>query len=357
MTLPWVPAVATGVGSMPGESPLEAARIVAGELPDFLHVVELPARGPGADMVGRTGALLARVDAGLGLETTSDGWRFAGSIGRQMRRASSFLNQDLDALEETSQRYTGPVKVQVVGPWTMAASVELRSGERALADLGAADDIADALAAGLIDHVEELRRRVPGASSIVVQVDEPALPAVLEGRIGTASGLSSYAAVDPQVAGRVLRRVLDGSTGACVGVHCCAAQPPIALLREAGADFLSLDLTRIDDGTDQALGHLLEAGEGLIAGTVPSTGTGRLSDTAASAPIRGLLDRLGLNDPRTLQRIAVSPTCGLAAASPAWARTALAACTAVGRVLRQDEDEHGDDEARREGRTHHGHRG
>lgn len=341
MTMPWGPAVATGIGSMPGDNALEAARIIAGELPEFVHVVELPARGPGADMVGRTGALLAGVEAGLGLETTPDGWRFAGASGRQMRRAASFLNEDLDALEETAQRYGGPVKTQVVGPWTMAAAVELRSGERALSDAGAVAEIADALGTALVDHVADLRRRVPGASTIVVQVDEPGLPAVLDGRIDTASGLSRYAAVDPQVAGRVLGRVLSADPDAVTGVHCCAARPPVGLLREAGAAFVSLDLMGIGDETDQALGQLLEAGDGLIAGTVPSTGSGRLSDTAASAAVRGLLDRLGLHDPRTLTRIAVSPTCGLAGASPSWARTALAACTAVGRVLRQDEGEEG----------------
>lgn len=346
MTVPWGPAVATGVGSMPGENALEAARIVAGELPDFVHVVELPARGPGADMVGRTGALLAGVEVGFGLETTPDGWRFAGAVGRQTRRAASFLNEDLDALEETTQRYGGPVKAQVVGPWTMAAAIELRSGERALSDPGAVTEIADALAAALIEHVADLRRRVPEASAIVVQVDEPGLPAVLDGRVGTASGLSRYAAVDPQEMGRVLSRVLGAVPDAITGVHCCAAGPPVPLLREAGAAFVSLDLIDVDDQTDQALGLLLEAGEGLIAGTVPSTGSGRVSDTAASAAIRGLLDRLGLNDPQTLARIAVSPTCGLAGASPSWARTALEACTAVGRVLRQDEDEEGPDARR-----------
>lgn len=343
MTLPWGPAVATGVGSMPGQDVLEAARIIAGELPDLLHVAELPARGPGADMIGRTGALLAAVEVGLGLETTPDGWRFAGAAGRQMRRAASYLNEDLDALEETAQRYNGPVKAQVVGPWTMAAAVELRSGERALGDPGAVQDIADALAAALVDHVADLRRRIPGAAAIVIQVDEPGLPAVLDGRIGTASGLSRYAAVDPQEAGRILGRVLLGAPEACVGVHCCAPQPPVALLREAGAAFVSLDLIGVGDAIDQELGQLLEAGEGLIAGTVPSIGAGRLSDTAASAPIRGLLDRLGLNDPRTLAGVAVSPTCGLAGASPSWARTALAGCTAAGRVLRQDEGEEGPD--------------
>lgn len=337
MTMPWRPAAATGVGSMPGTSAREAARIVAGELPDLIHVVELPDRGPGSDMIGRTGAMLTQVESRFGLETTPDGWRIAGAGSRQMRLAHAYLGEDLDALEETTTAYAGPVKVQLVGPLTFAAAVELRSGERALRDPGAMRDIAEALALAAGEQVGDIRRRVPHASSVLIQWDEPGLPAVLEGRIGTASGLSSYAPVDPQQAERLLATVLAASGDAVSGVHCCAEAPPVDLLRSAGASFISIDITGLTDASDQAVGRLLESGGGLLAGSVPTAGSRRLSDTAASAPVRALLHRLGLEDDRHLAGVAISPTCGLAGASPAWARAALEACAAVGRVLRQDE--------------------
>lgn len=339
MTLPWAPASATGVGSMPGTSPREAARIVAGELPTFVHVVELPGRGPGADMVGRTGAMLAAVSTGLGLETTPAGWRITPGMGRQMRRAASFLGEDLDALEEMSLDYAGPVKCQVVGPWTMAAAVELATGERALRDSGATWDMAQALGEAIRDHVAVLHRRLPRASAVVVQLDEPSLPAVLAGRVGTASGLSSYRAVDPQVAERVLRHVLGSAAdaGAVPGVHCCAELAPVDLMRASGAAFVGLDITRADLRSDEAIGRAWEAGVGILAGTVASNGVGDVSDARASAPLRDLMHRLGLEEDRWLAQVVVTPTCGLAGASPAWARTSLAACAAVGRVLR-DED-------------------
>jgi hypothetical protein len=341
MTLPWAPATATGVGSLPGDSAREAARIVAGELPDFLHVVELPARGPGADMIGRTGGLLASVSTGLGMETTPDGWRFSSGIGRQMRTATSFLGEDLDALEETAVAYAGPVKCQVAGPWTLAASIELPTGERALRDPGAVWDIAQALGEAIVGHVADIRRRVPGATSVLVQLDEPGLPAVLAGRIGTSSGLSSYRAVDPQDAERVLGQVLGAASGidALAGVHCCGPDVPFTLLRAAGAGFISCDVTLLDEAGDQGIGQVWDAGVGILAGAVPSTGQGRLSDAQASAPLRELMHRLGLEDETALSRVVVTPTCGLAGASPDWTRTALAACRAVGRVLRHDESE------------------
>ena len=48
---------------MPGTDPAEAMRIIAGELPDFPHLPELPDRGPGADLTGRTAGLLIDIPA------------------------------------------------------------------------------------------------------------------------------------------------------------------------------------------------------------------------------------------------------------------------------------------------------
>jgi hypothetical protein len=341
--LPWSPAEATGVGSLPGTDAREAANIVTGELPGFVHLPELPARGPGADLIGRTGALLSAVDEGFGFETTPGGWRVSHGIGRTMRRAQSWLAQDLDALEEHTQGFAGPLKVQITGPWTMAASVELASGERMLRDPGACRDLADGLAAAAFEHLADLRRRFPRAH-LLVQWDEPGLNAVLAGSIGTASGLSRYRAVEPAVVDRGLRAVLGAvvSDGAIAGVHCCAADPPIALMRSAGAQFLSIDLRGAVN--DEQLGAAWEGGIGILAGTVPSIGVGRISDSEASRPLREASERLGLADPVHLRTVAVTPTCGLAGASPAWVRTAYAACHAVGRVLRQDALDEGRDE-------------
>jgi methionine synthase II (cobalamin-independent) len=354
--MPWSAAAATSIGSFPGTESLEAARIVVGELPDFVHVAELPARGPGADMVGRTAGMLSAVSSGLATETTPMGWRFTSAPGKEMRLAQSYLGEDLDALEETAAGYLGPVKCQVAGPWTLAASIELRTGERALRDPAAVNDIAEGLAEAIRLHVADLRRRMLTATSIVVQLDLPALPAVLAGRIGTASGLSSYAAVDEQVAERVLRVVFDAivESGAVGGAHCCSLEIPIDLIRRAGARFVSLDFTLIESDIrlDEQLGQAWESGTGIFAGTVPSISTAEISDSMASAPLRAVLHRLGLEDPRWLEQVAVTPACGLAGASPTWSRSALRACAAVGRIVRDDsydESEDGRDGQRRTG--------
>src|ERR1700683_2858684 len=81
--IPWSIGSATGIGSMPGTDPAEAMRVVVGELPDFPYLPELPDRGPGADLTGRTAALL--VD--MPVEVTLRGWRLAERPGPGAARA------------------------------------------------------------------------------------------------------------------------------------------------------------------------------------------------------------------------------------------------------------------------------
>src|ERR1700712_2949207 len=111
----WGPA--TGVGSLPGTDPAEALRVVLGELPGFAHLPELPDRGAGADLLGRSAALL--VD--LAVDLTPAGWRLVPRPGIDLRRAREFLDRDLDAVHEVAEGWVGPFKVQAAGPWTLAA--------------------------------------------------------------------------------------------------------------------------------------------------------------------------------------------------------------------------------------------
>jgi hypothetical protein len=308
---------ATGVGSMPGTDAREAAKTAVGALEQLPYLPELPARGPGADMIGRSAGLLVELFAQL----EPSGWRFADRPGRDTRRAHSWLGEDLDALEEFTQGYQGALKLQAVGPWTLAASVELRHGEKALADPGACRDIAESLTEGLRRHLAEVRKRVPGAQP-VLQLDEPSLPAVLAGAVKTASGFQRLRAVDRQVAEEQLRNLVR-ALDVPVVAHCCAPQVPLALLRRAGVAGVSLDFSLLTEREDEDLGEAVEAGTAILAGVVPSTGTG-LSDPAGSVQgVRRLWRRLGFTPELLGRRVLVTPTCGLAGASPEYARRAL----------------------------------
>ncbi|MEW1867583.1 methionine synthase [Streptomyces caelestis] len=319
---------ATGIGSMPGGDAREAARTVTGSFEAFPHLPELPARGPGADMIGRTAGLLVELYA----RVEPSGWRLGDRPGRDTRRARSWLVEDLDALEEFTQEYQGPLKVQAVGPWTLAAALELRNGEAALSDPGACRDLAASLAEGLRLHLAEVRRRVPGAQ-VVLQLDEPSLTAVLRGQVRTASGYRTHRAVDRQIVEATLRDVVGAHGGGPVVVHSCAPDVPFALLRRAGAAAISFDFSLLTERDDEVIGEAVESGTRLFAGVVPGT-DGPLSDPGGSVMgVRTLWRRLGLRPGLLPEAVTLTPVCGLAGASPEYARRALAQCVRAARSL------------------------
>jgi methionine synthase II (cobalamin-independent) len=338
---------ATGVGSLPGSDMADAIRMVMGELgepPGLPFLPELPQRGVGADMIGRGAAFLVDLYA----EVQPSGWRIADRPGRDYGRARSYLSADLDLMEEYTQGYHGPLKIQAAGPWTLAAAVELSHGDKLLADPGAVRDIAASLAEGLRLHVADVRKRVPGAQ-LVLQLDEPALPGVLKGAVRTASGFGALAAVEENIVREVLHEVIDGvkassaspsgetsAEHASVIVHCCARDVPFGTIRRAGATGISFDFSLLNERHDEALGELIEARVLLLAGIVPST------DPASNAPTFGVLRdrllalrRLGFSGPRLAETTIATPSCGLAGASPGWARRALKLCRDTARALEE----------------------
>jgi methionine synthase II (cobalamin-independent) len=319
-----VSALASGVGSMPGTDDreyAEAVRVVLGEL-SLPHVPELPGRGATATVTGRGLAVVA----GLGADLQPAGWRLTDAPGIDHRRARSLLAQDLDQVEEQAQGHQGPFKAQVCGPWTLAATVEKPRGDKVLSDHGARRDLAQALAEGVRDHVADLRRRLPGTDRLVVQVDEPALPAVLGGAVPTASGFGRHRRVDLPEASAALEWVLSAisEAGAEPWVHSCAPEVPWSLVRGAGALGLSVDLDVLRAEDLDALAEGLEAGGSLALGVVPSTDpTSVPTDTVVTERVLRWLDMVGLDPEEVAGRLVVTPSCGLAGASYDWARQAL----------------------------------
>ena len=335
------PAAATGIGSLPGTDSHEWSLTIAGELPDLPHVPELPARGPGADLIGRTMALLAEVAPDMAVETTPVGWRFSDAPGRVMARARSWLSEDLDGIEQALAGRRGPLKAQLAGPWTLASGVEMRGGERAVRDHGACRDIAEALAEAAAGHVAEIRRRLPGVQ-VVLQLDEPSLPSVLAGGVTTASGLATYRSVDVARAQAYLGWVIDAvaAQGALPGVHCCHPRVPIDLLRRAGARMLSVDPAVLETEFEEPLGEALEAGLHLLLGYAPSLpqsvpGPQALAERLAGRALEQY-SRWGIPADAANARVALTPSCGLAGADPSWARLVYAALGIAGRLVRDD---------------------
>ena len=312
--------VATGVGSWPGHDVREVLRVVRGELAGAVpegvvgipYLPELPARGPGADMIGRAAHLL--VD--LPVDLQPQGWRLVDRPGRDHERTASLWRQDLDELAEALDGYEGPLKLQVTGPWTLAASLWLPLGDRVLSDVGATRDLVGSLAEGVREHLAAVSRLVPGAQP-VLQVDEPMLGMVMLGRVRSESGYRVLRTPEQGEVVPALRAVLDQPGAALVGVHTCEGDPPVETLVAAGAGFLALDLAQLDRRRWEEIAVAVEGGRRLWAGL----------DLSAPEPLEPLLRawrELGLATER-LGDVGLIPPCGLAGRSPEQARAATAA--------------------------------
>lgn len=349
----------TGIGSMPGSDPLESARIVVGESASLPSLPELPARGAGADMIGRTASLLDGIAVGL----VPSGWRVLDRPGADIGRARSWLAQDLDAFEEACSEHRGSVKIQVVGPWTLAAGLELASGEAMLRDHGARRDLVTSLSEGIQRHVGEVRRRLGDDVDVVVQIDEPMIDFVHHGRVPTASGWATYRGLDVAEVRSGLARVVEaaragGSAG--VTIHSCDQEPSLELMVEAGADGLSFDLALVGEQSLDTLAAAVENGLVLLPGVIDP-----IDDVAWAGAIRGAGEPTGRGDRRgppvsavmdTVDRVqrwwsvlgfgsrapmnslALTPTCGLAGADPQRARAVLERLRQVAQALEEDPD-------------------
>lgn len=316
-------ATATGIGSWPGVAARPAAEVVVGELAGALaHLVELPARGVGADMLGRAGALLIDV----AIDTMPRGYRVVARPGAVTRRAVSLLDEDMDALEEAWEiaglRGSGRVvKVQAPGPVTLAAGLELANGHRAITDPGAVRDLAASLAEGVAAHRAALARRLD--TPVVVQFDEPSLPAALGGRLSGVTELSPVAPLDEAVAGALLDACVQAA-GADVVLHVCAPELPWNLLQRSAISAISVDVGTLRAADLESIAEFVESGRTVLLGVVATSAPERRpSAEEVAGAVLAVTDRLGFGRSALAGRIGVTPTCGLAGATSQWARTAI----------------------------------
>ncbi|BCW19724.1 hypothetical protein NtRootA9_24320 [Arthrobacter sp. NtRootA9] len=335
-TLP-TEVTATALGPWPGDDPLEAARTIRGELgsPHVPFLAELPARGVGSDALGRTASLLEE----LAVDVQPFGWRLVDRPGRDHRRAASALSTDINVLADVAgaEDSTAPeVKVQLVGPLSLAAGLHLHNGERALIDHGARRDLAASLVAGVGGYLRRVAAAVPGAR-IVVQVDEPEIAAVLAGTIPTASGYRTLRSVPASEARESWRLVLEALHAAGAGEAVVAVpevEAPFEQILAAGADGIAVPVKALTTRQWEQLAGAAEAGKRLWIGALDVT-AGDLPKTAACVdgvwrPWR----QLGLA-PSLLGSVRVTPSDGLAGLTPARAKDVLSRLTRIADGLNQ----------------------
>jgi methionine synthase II (cobalamin-independent) len=161
---------------------------------------------------------------------------------------------------------------------------------------------------------------VPGAH-VVVQLDEPSLPAAVEGSLPTASGYGRLPAIEASVVEQELGAAVAALPGPVV-VHCCATRAPLDLFRGAGAAGISFDSALVQDL--DAIGTAVEAGTHLLVGVVPGIDTTLGTPKATASRLQGLWRELGFPAEGLHTAVTLTPACGLAGATPAYARAAMA---------------------------------
>jgi hypothetical protein len=328
---------ATGLGSWPGEDPVEAAKIIRGELgsPHLPFLAELPDRGVGSDALGRTATLLEE----LAVDVQPYGWRLVDRPGKDFRRAASALATDINVLADVAGMEDNPaaeIKVQLVGPLSLAAGLHLHNGERALIDYGARRDLAASLAAGVGPYLARVAAAVPGAR-IVVQIDEPDIAAVLAGTIPTSSGYRTLRAVPSSEARESWRVVLDtlrAAGAAEIVISVPEVEAPFEQILAAGADGIAVPLRALTSRQWEQLAGAAEAGKRLWIGALDVAGESlpRVVDCvdAVWRPWR----QLGLS-PEGISTIRLTPSSGLAGRTPAQATAILGRLTQVADGLNQ----------------------
>ncbi|XKQ77947.1 hypothetical protein GMCHHGAN_002433 [Paenarthrobacter ilicis] len=334
-----VRASATALGPWPGSDPAEATRIIRGELgdPHLPFLPSLPARGVGADAVGRTGSLLVE----LALDVQPHGWRLVDNPGRDSQRARSAMATDINILadiagaEDVSAR---EIKIHLLGPLSLAGSLYLHSGERALLDYGARRDIAESLAAGVGDYLKRVSSAVPGAG-IVVQVDEPDVAAIMAGAIPTASGYRTLRSVPGDEVTGAWRLVIESlkAAGAVeVVVSVPEVEAPIGRIIDAGADGVAVPLKALTSRQWEQLASAVEAGKRVWAGAL-DTRDARADLPRTSEIVESLWTpwrQLGLPASQ-LAGLRVTPSTGLEHFTPSSAKDVLTKLTHVADALDQ----------------------
>jgi methionine synthase II (cobalamin-independent) len=168
----------------------------------------------------------------------------------------------------------------------------------------------------------------------VIQLDEPLLPAALAGRLSGVTSLTPVHPVDEALA----IELLDMCAGAGdTAVHCCASDIPWKVFERSGIGGVSVDVAALRAGDLDGLGKFVESGRTVLLGVVPTSApANRPAVDEVAKTAAAVTDRLGF--PRSVfrERIGVTPACGLAGATPKWARTAIELCQKAADGFAQD---------------------
>ena len=254
-----------------GTEAVEVHKVVRGELgePNLAVFPQLPDRGVWARQQARSTAMITE----LGFDLQPHGWRIGVPDGMDARRARSLLRSDENLLADVlgaEKKPAARIKLNVLGPWSLAAGLHLGNGERAVADHGARRDIIEAYAQGLGDWLTRLSR-ITALHHFTVQLEEPALGAVLDGALPTASGYRTLRSVPRQEVRQLLGSLVEHvnqhhnvSWVAQLAQQDGRWRERVDLVHQAGIDALVLDPLGLDHAGWERAAALVESGGRLF---------------------------------------------------------------------------------------------
>jgi len=182
-------------------------------------------------------------------------------------------------------------------------------------------DLAGSLAEGVAAHRAQLARRLD--TPVVVQFDEPMLPAALEGRLTGVTSLTPVHPIDESVAAALLDDLV-ATVGTDVVLHSCASGLPWKMLQRSAIHAVSIDASTLVPADLDGIGEFVESGRTVMLGVVATTAPpARPSAEEIAKAAAAVTDRLGFPRAVMRERIGITPTCGLAGATPQWARSAI----------------------------------
>lgn len=325
--------VAFNLSTLPGTDLAIAADVISGETNACRTIPRLPARGLGFDPVGYCCALLPE----LPITTGPRSWQLSARPQLVSRRLWDHSSRDFDVLEQQWGTTGGyGMQLAVLGPWSLAAEIELANGHRAVTDEGALSDIAEIYSHRMALTLNQLTTRFHAQPRIVII--ESQASALIAGKIPCTSDFDPIAAINEQRIGQLLHQVvaqIKQTTSAEIYLANRQNQPPIEALKIAASDGLVLNLGAITDSS------MLDAcGEALAEGSRLCLGCVQLGDDLTTAPkiattILKLIQELGLESDVLTEQVDITTSQELYPGTLLAAAHALGCATKVQELLLQ----------------------
>jgi methionine synthase II (cobalamin-independent) len=110
-------------------------------------------------------------------------------------------------------------------------------------------------------------------------------------------------------------------------------------LQRSNISAVSVDTRTLEAADLDAIAEFVESGRAVVLGVVPSSTPARSPAVEeVAAAVVAITDRLGFGRSALRDRVGVTPACGLAGATPQWARAAIELARRAAEAFAEDPD-------------------